>query len=78
MIETKMSRFGSINSQIEFFIEQDVKVTLFESFMEMDQRSIVLYLARKGLAAVAIDEDLVAILGAEANNCPSERATSEK
>jgi hypothetical protein len=32
----------------------------------MDQRSVVLYLVRKGLAAVAIHEDLVATLGAEA------------
>jgi hypothetical protein len=31
----------------------------------MDQRSIVLYLSRKGLAAVAIHDDLVASLGAE-------------
>jgi hypothetical protein len=37
----------------------------------MDQRSVVLYLVRKGLAAVAIYEDLVATLGAEAINYPS-------
>jgi hypothetical protein len=32
----------------------------------MDQRPIVLYLARKGLAEVVIDENLVATLGAMA------------
>jgi hypothetical protein len=31
----------------------------------MDQQSIILYLARKGLSAVTIDEDLVATLGME-------------
>jgi hypothetical protein len=71
MIETKMFKFVSINSQIEFFIEQDVRVTLFESIGQMDQQSIVLHLARKGLAAVAIYEDLVVTLAAEAINYPS-------
>jgi hypothetical protein len=37
----------------------------------MDQSSIVLYLSKKGLSAVAIHDDLVAILGAEAVNYPS-------
>jgi hypothetical protein len=37
----------------------------------MDQQSIVLYLARKGLVAVGIYQDLVAVLGAEAIICPS-------
>jgi hypothetical protein len=37
----------------------------------MDQRSIVLYLARKGLTEVAIYEDLVATLGAEVISYPS-------
>jgi hypothetical protein len=32
----------------------------------MDQQSIVLYLSRKGLLAIAIHDDLVATLGAEA------------
>jgi hypothetical protein len=32
----------------------------------MDQQSIVLYLARKGLSAFAIHHDLVATLGEEA------------
>jgi hypothetical protein len=32
----------------------------------MDQQSVVLYFSRKGLSAVAIHEDLVATLGAEA------------
>jgi hypothetical protein len=34
----------------------------------MDQPLIILYLARKGLAAVVIDEHLVATLGAERLN----------
>jgi hypothetical protein len=37
----------------------------------MDQQSIVLYLSRKGLSAVAIHDDLVPILGAEAVSYPS-------
>jgi hypothetical protein len=37
----------------------------------MDQRSIVLCLGRKGLAAVAIEDDLVATLGAQAISYPS-------
>jgi hypothetical protein len=37
----------------------------------MDQRSVVLYLARKELAAVAIYENLVATLGAKATSYPS-------
>jgi hypothetical protein len=37
----------------------------------MDQQSIVLYLSRKRLSAVAIHDDLVATLGAEAVNYPS-------
>jgi hypothetical protein len=37
----------------------------------MDQRSIVLYLARKGLATVAIHDDRVATLGVEAISYPS-------
>jgi hypothetical protein len=37
----------------------------------MDQQSIVLYLPRKGLPAVAIHDDLVATLGAEAVSYPS-------
>jgi hypothetical protein len=37
----------------------------------MDQQSIVLYLCRKGLSAVAIHDDLVATLGAEGVSCPS-------
>jgi hypothetical protein len=37
----------------------------------MDQRSIVLYLSRKRLSAVAIHDDLVATLGAEAVGYPS-------
>jgi hypothetical protein len=37
----------------------------------MDQRSIVLYLARNGLAAVSIDEDFITTLGAEAISYPS-------
>jgi hypothetical protein len=37
----------------------------------MDQQSIVLYLSRKGLSAVAIHDDLVATLGAEAVSYPS-------
>jgi hypothetical protein len=37
----------------------------------MDQQLIVLYLARKGLSAVVIHDDLVATLGAEAVNYPS-------
>jgi hypothetical protein len=32
MTETKMFRFGSINYQIEFFIEQDIRVTLPSHF----------------------------------------------
>jgi hypothetical protein len=36
----------------------------------MGQQSIVLYLSRKGLSAVAIHDDLVAILGAEAMSYP--------
>jgi hypothetical protein len=36
----------------------------------MDQQPIVLYLSRKGLSAVAIYDDLVATLGAEAVNYP--------
>jgi hypothetical protein len=35
----------------------------------MDQRSIVLYFTRKGLSAVAIYDDLIATLGAEAISC---------
>jgi hypothetical protein len=37
----------------------------------MDHQSIVLYRSRKGLSAVVIHDDLVAILGAEAVNYPS-------
>jgi hypothetical protein len=37
----------------------------------MDQRLIFVHLARNGLAAVAIYEDLVATLGEEAINYPS-------
>jgi hypothetical protein len=37
----------------------------------MDQQSIVLYLSRKGLSAVAIQDDLVAILDAEVVSYPS-------
>jgi hypothetical protein len=37
----------------------------------MDQRSLVVYLARKGLAVVPISEDLVATLGAEEIGYPS-------
>jgi hypothetical protein len=37
----------------------------------MDQPSIVLYLSRKELSAVAIHDDLVAALGAEAVSYPS-------
>jgi hypothetical protein len=37
----------------------------------MGQRLIFVYLARKGLAAVAIDEDLVPTLGEEAISYPS-------
>jgi hypothetical protein len=37
----------------------------------MDQKSIALYLSRKGLSAVAIGDDLAATLGAEAVSCPS-------
>jgi hypothetical protein len=37
----------------------------------MNQQSTVLYLSRKGLSAVAIHDDLVATLGAEAVNYPS-------
>jgi hypothetical protein len=37
----------------------------------MDQQSIVLYLSRKGLSAVAMHDDLVATLGTEAVSCPS-------
>jgi hypothetical protein len=37
----------------------------------VDQRSIVLYLTRKGLSAIAIHDDLVATLGAEAVSYPS-------
>jgi hypothetical protein len=37
----------------------------------MDQQSIVLYLSRKGLSAVAIHDDLVATLDAEAVSYPS-------
>jgi hypothetical protein len=33
----------------------------------MEQRSVVLYLARKGLSPLAIHDDLVTTLGAEAN-----------
>jgi hypothetical protein len=36
----------------------------------MDQQSIVLYLSRKGLSAVAIHHNLVATLGAEAVSYP--------
>jgi hypothetical protein len=44
----------------------------------MDQLSIVLYLARKGLAAVAIDEDLITTLGAEGISYPSVTRYFEK
>jgi hypothetical protein len=37
----------------------------------MNQQSIVLYLSRKGLSAVAIHDDLVATPGAEAVSYPS-------
>jgi hypothetical protein len=37
----------------------------------MDQQSIVIYLSRKGLSAVAIHNDLVATLCAEAVSYPS-------
>jgi hypothetical protein len=37
----------------------------------MDRQSIVLYLSRKGLSSVAIHDDLVATLGAEAVSYPS-------
>jgi hypothetical protein len=37
----------------------------------MDQQSIILYLSRKGLSAVAIHDDLVSTLGAEAVSYPS-------
>jgi hypothetical protein len=37
----------------------------------MNQQSIVIYLSRKGLSAVAIHDDLVATLGAEAVGYPS-------
>jgi hypothetical protein len=41
----------------------------------MDQRSFVLYVARKGFMAIvmamAIHKELVATLGAEAGDCPS-------
>jgi hypothetical protein len=37
----------------------------------MDQQSIVLYLSRKGLSALAIHDDLVATLGGEAVSYPS-------
>jgi hypothetical protein len=37
----------------------------------MDRQSIVLCLCRKGLSAVAIHDDLVATLGAEAVSYPS-------
>jgi hypothetical protein len=37
----------------------------------MDQRLIVLYLARKGLTVMAIYEDLIATLGAEVMSYPS-------
>jgi hypothetical protein len=37
----------------------------------MDRQSIVLYLSRKGLSAVAIHDDLVATLGAKAVSYPS-------
>jgi hypothetical protein len=40
----------------------------FRATWKMDQKSIVLYLARKRLGAVAIHDDLVATLGAEAIN----------
>jgi hypothetical protein len=36
----------------------------------VDRRSIVLYLAKKGLVSAAISEDLVATLGAEAISYP--------
>jgi hypothetical protein len=37
----------------------------------MDQQSIILYLSRKGLSAVAIHDDLVTTLGTEAVSYPS-------
>jgi hypothetical protein len=37
----------------------------------MDQQSVILYLARKGLAAAAVYEDLVTTLGPEAIRSPS-------
>jgi hypothetical protein len=37
----------------------------------MDQQSIVLYLSKKGLSAVAIHDDLLATLGPEAVSYPS-------
>jgi hypothetical protein len=38
-----------------------------ETSKKMEQRSIVLYLARKGLSPVAIHGDLVTTLGADAD-----------
>jgi hypothetical protein len=37
----------------------------------MDQRSIILYLSRKGLSAITIYDDFVATLSAEAVSYPS-------
>jgi hypothetical protein len=39
--------------------------------LKMDQRPIVLYLVRMGLAAVVINEDLIATLGSVAISCSS-------
>jgi hypothetical protein len=39
---------------------------MFRDVKYMDQQSVVLYLSRKGHSAVAIHDDFVATLGAEA------------
>jgi hypothetical protein len=39
----------------------------FRDVKNMEQRSIVLYLARKGLSPLAIHDDLVTTLGADAD-----------
>jgi hypothetical protein len=42
-------------------------VQMFRDVKKMEQRSIVLYLARKGLSPLAIHDDLVTTLGADAD-----------
>jgi hypothetical protein len=59
---------GPSNTSTFFQIER--YISTFRDVKYMDQQLIIIYLSRKGRSAVAVHDDLVATLGAEAASYP--------